>query len=401
MVVPKTPALVYDSRGRVDDCAWGMIASLRSEDVAVREIARRLNLTPGAVRYQLRFTVPPSKRVACRAPPSVSKKAIAARRRQVKKLITECTTSLKVEQRARSKVTRNVVVFRCGSPAKVVRELAQHNINTSRSTVRRDIAALGIKCFKRPKRPRQENDDRKRRVAFANRMLRLGKAKLERLHFTDEKWFDSDDHGNLFQYVEVDGAGNKKREVHPRCTSQYPKKIHIWGCIGVGMKRLVIHVAPNDEPGAKKFGPGRPRKGEVRPSKEQREKAKRCLVSADVHIKKCLQPMFPKRVAKDSVLLMQDGASCHTAKVTRDWLKRRGVTLVEGWPARSPDLNPIENLWSLLSRRVSQRGPLSVEELKAFVQHEWDALTSEEVGRFVKSFRSRLLQVVKSKGAHL
>ena len=61
----------------------------------------------------------------------------------------------------------------------------------------------------------------------------------------------------------------------------------------------------------------------------------------------------------NSFIFQQDNAPCHRAKSVANWMKRRNVKTLQ-WPPNSPDLNPIENLWSWLD------GKLAKEELKRF-----------------------------------
>ena len=53
-----------------------------------------------------------------------------------------------------------------------------------------------------------------------------------------------------------------------------------------------------------------------------------------------------------TTLFMQDGAPCHTAKSVKQWLGDCEVDYIKDWPGNSPDLNPIENMWGLMKRKL-------------------------------------------------
>ena len=96
-------------------------------------------------------------------------------------------------------------------------------------------------------------------------------------------------------------------------------------------------------------------------------------------------------------LFQQDNAPCHTAGSVKEWLARNKVNLLP-WCPRSPDLNPIENLWSWMEKKLTEFRVTSTSNLKELLAKIWQEVTPELCANLIHSMPRRCQKVITNKG---
>jgi len=111
-----------------------------------------------------------------------------------------------------------------------------------------------------------------------------------------------------------------------------------------------------------------------------------------------LESGLPQLYDPDCVFV-QDNAPCHKSRTTLDYLDMKGVCLLTDWPAQSPDINIIENLWSILKAKVCRTQPKSEGDLWKAIQKEFNDIDPSVIINLYDSLPRRVAAVLKSKGA--
>ncbi len=109
-------------------------------------------------------------------------------------------------------------------------------------------------------------------------------------------------------------------------------------------------------------------------------------------------PSADKLYGDADFIFQQDLAPAHTTKGTKSWFNDHGVGVLD-WPANSPDLNPIENLWGIVKRKMRDTRPNNADELKATVKETWASIPPQQCHKLITSMPRRIEAVIKAKGA--
>lgn len=116
-------------------------------------------------------------------------------------------------------------------------------------------------------------------------------------------------------------------------------------------------------------------------------------------LEKNLEESATKMNIGDQYIFMQDNDPKHTAGVTKRFFERKAINLMD-WPPQSADLNPIENLWSMLDSKVPPSGRKNQNEFFGSLQTAWNELSPNLLQKLVESMPKRLQAVIIAKGGN-
>lgn len=79
-------------------------------------------------------------------------------------------------------------------------------------------------------------------------------------------------------------------------------------------------------------------------------------------------------------VFQQDNARPHSAHATQQFLEDNSIRTTL-WPAKSPDLNPIEKVWAEMKRYIRSIGPTTIPALRRAILDSWNEVVTEELCR--------------------
>ena len=237
---------------------------------------------------------------------------------------------------------------------------SKHHLNVSTSTLSRVFKEIGVERRKLKIRPTLKPAHMEKRVEYALRHCHPD-FDWSKWIFTDEKKFNLDGPDGYLGYWHFVGGEPKfySKDSNSR------RSVMVWGGISKNGQTPLIEV-----------------KGKMK---------------AKDYCKVLVEGLVP--FCEQDEIFLYDGAKCHTAKESMEFLEKNGI---QGQlnPAKSPDLNPIENAWSWMAREVYSGKPAyeNVDDLREAIFKAWDAMPQDFIDKLINSMPRRMKKVLDAKG---
>jgi DDE superfamily endonuclease len=123
------------------------------------------------------------------------------------------------------------------------------------------------------------------------------------------------------------------------------------------------------------------------------------LAVLEEQIPKCYEP---------GRTFMQDNASIHTANRIKEYFKDNSISLLN-WPPYSPDINPIEHVWSAMKEWITSNHPelanmgksqAAYDQLAHTIVEAWEAMPMEYINKLIRGIPRRVETLRIAKGWH-
>ncbi|GFV18861.1 transposable element Tcb1 transposase [Trichonephila clavipes] len=102
-----------------------------------------------------------------------------------------------------------------------------------------------------------------------------------------------------------------------------------------------------------------------------------------------------------TAIFQQDNARPHVARIVQRYFINHQIELLP-WPARSPDLSPIENMWSMVAQLLNQitLPAATPDQLWQPVEAAWSAVSQEHIQSIFEPMPRRVAAVISNNGGH-
>ncbi|MBW0530837.1 hypothetical protein O181_070552 [Austropuccinia psidii MF-1] len=278
----------------------------------------------------------------------------------------------KLTERDRRQLSRIITRCRRLTVAQVTSLMTSH---VSNRTIQREIHKLGKHSRIAPKKPYLRPQDFQRRLAFAQAHRHWTINEWAKVIWTDESAFEL---GKRVDQVRVWRTANEKWLLENLAVNHRSgrQSVMIWGGFCAAHRSSIVFLdgrMNSQEMVRQVYRPA------LRPFVEQMEQA-------------------PWIRGRHRLLLMEDNAPIHTAAVSNQWRERNGILKME-WPAHSPDLNPIENIWKSMKSQISKLyQPQNLEELKHAIRSCWSDIHPGILNDYLRSMPRRMQMVIDQRG---
>ena len=111
-----------------------------------------------------------------------------------------------------------------------------------------------------------------------------------------------------------------------------------------------------------------------------------------------MQTLEYYEMEKDATIFQQDNDPNHISRKAIKMLRDLDMRVLQ-WPPQSPDLNPIEDLWDVLKRKLSsyQNPPQGIYELRDRIKEKWNKISKDECIALIASMLRRIHAILKAK----
>lgn len=116
--------------------------------------------------------------------------------------------------------------------------------------------------------------------------------------------------------------------------------------------------------------------------------------------------LYPEAERNGPIMFVQDNSPIHKSRQAMRWFEdHHGVIELIPWPAKSADLNPIENIWGHMVKRwndgfenIAPR-PRTIEELRDHTTAVWEHLRGSDICQnLIQGMRRRLTECIEANG---